>query len=93
MTIASGKLTDSGVARLTDKLNKLNKRAVRFGLDEMVLRVTQREAIETKGPSGLPYTVWINHIEVDGCQPCIDGWSCVARIEFTDQGNLVHCAR
>jgi len=92
MTIATGKLTDLGVSRLTDKVNKMNKRAVKLGLDELVLTVVSREAKKVTGPSGLDYTVWVNEVEVDGQLPCIDGWSVAARIEFSEHGNLVHVA-
>ena len=92
MTIATGKLTDSGVSRLTDKLAKMNKRAVRMSLDELVLTVVKREAITTKSPSGLDYTVYVNHVEVAGELPCIDGWRVAGRVEYTEHGNLVHCA-
>ena len=92
MTIATGKLTDLGVERLREKLAKMNKRAVRLGLDELTLTIGEREPVRTKGPTGLYYTVFINEVEVAGCLPCIEGWTCAARIEFTDLGNLVHCA-
>ena len=92
MTIASGRLTEAGVARLTDKLNKMNKRAVKLGKDELVLRVVSKEAIKRKTPSGLDYTLWVSDVEVDGCLPCIDGWKVAARIEFTGGDNLVHTA-
>ncbi len=92
MTIATGKLTDLGVERLRVKLAGMNKRAVRLGLDKLVLTLGERTAVKTKGPTGLDYTVFVNEVEVAGCLPCIEGWSCVARIEFTELGNLVHCA-
>lgn len=92
MAIATGRMTDLGVARLREKLEKMNKRARRINRDEMILTVVQREAILVKNPTGLDYTVWMNDIEVDGELPCIEGWTCAARIEFTDAGNLVHCA-
>ncbi len=92
MTIATGKLTDAGLEVLTDKVEKLNKRAVRLGLSEIVVTVKLVTTEDRKSRTGLIETVRTNHIEVDGCAPCIEGWTIAARIEFTDNGNLVHRA-
>ena len=92
MTIATGKLRSTALSILRDKVEKLNKRAARIGLNEMVVRVVSTEKVKTKNPSGLYHTDIVSKIELDGCPPCINGWSVAARIEFTDCGNLVHCA-
>ena len=92
MTIATGKTTDAGLTVLRDKVKKLNKRAVRLGLAEMTLTVVRTETVKRSTLSGLDCSVRINHVEVDGCPPCIDGWVVAARIEFTEAGNLVHVA-
>ena len=90
--IANGKLREVALSLLQDKVKGLNKRAVRLGLEPMTLTVVRVEEVDTKNPSGLPQTVKVNHIELNGCAPCINGWTVVARIEFTEAGNLVHCA-
>lgn len=92
MTIASGKLSDTGLLILREKVDKLNKRAVRLGLEKLTLTVSEREAIVTVGPTGLDHTVYVNHVDLNGSVPRINGWTVAARIEFTESGNLVHVA-
>lgn len=92
MRIATGKLNDSALSALRDKLKRLNKRAVRLGLEPMRMMILRTETVSRKMPSGLDESVCINHIEVTGCAPRINGWVVAARIEFTNNGNLVHVA-
>lgn len=58
--------------------DKLNKRARRHNMDELIVRVI-RELPDDRFD-----------VEIDGCAPCIDGWSLAARIEFNPVGTLVH---
>ena len=92
MSIATGKLSSLALLILEDKMVSLNKRAVRLGLEPMTLTVLGTETVTRKLPSGLDRTDIVSEIEVDGCPPRINGWEVAARIEFTEIGNLVHCA-
>lgn len=92
MTIATGKLTGSGLSILQEKVDKLNKRAARLGLEPMVLRSGPPERVVKRNPTGLDSTILMYPVELSGCAPRIDGWIVAARIEFTDSGNLVHVA-
>jgi hypothetical protein len=92
MAIATGTLTGGGLWVLREKLEKLNKRAVRLGLEPMTLTVVKTETKRRVMPSGLKKTVCISHVEIDGQPPRINGWGVVGRVEFTEAGNLVHVA-
>lgn len=93
-TIASGKLTDGGLAILNEKIEQLNRRAVRLGLQPMLVVVSDFENITRKHESGIEYTVKMNVVSVYGDAPRINGWEVAARIEFTELPgvNLVHVA-
>jgi len=92
MIIATGSLSGRSLSKLRDKVDKMNKRAARLGMEEMVITILGEEAVKRIGPSGLEYTTWAHRVEVAGCAPRINGWEVIARIEFTEAGNLVHCA-
>lgn len=89
MNIATGKVTDCGLAVLNHKIAQLNKRAVKLGMTPLTVAVTGEEIVETKHPSGLPYRYRLHIVEVTGEAPRINGWMVVARIEFTAAGNFV----
>ena len=91
-TIATKKLTLGAVARLRDKVDRLNNRAARLGLEPLTITVGPAVPVKRESPCGVDYTVWFCDTEVSGVAPRINGWEIVARIEFTDSGNLVHVA-
>lgn len=90
VTLATERRTLGAIARLQDKVKRLNRRAIRLGQPEMVVKVGEPEPVKRRTPAGLDYTVWVADVTVEGCAPRINGWEVVARIEFTDAGNLVH---
>ncbi len=89
MNIATGKVTDCGLAILNHKIGKLNKRATRLKMSPLTVVITGEELIEAKHECGLPYTIRLHIIEVTGEAPRINGWGVAARIEFTPAGNFV----
>lgn len=91
--ITSGKVTDGGLAILREKVETMNRRAVRLGLAPMAVSVVGTEIETLTQPvSGLTYERKYNLVEVTGETPRINGWQVAARIEFTEAGNLVHVA-
>lgn len=92
MQIATAKLGDRALSILQDRLDRMNRRAVKLGMDPMTLTVVSDEWIKRTRENGLDYNVHVNHVEITGSVPRINGWEVVARIEFTDAGNLVHVA-
>lgn len=83
-TVSTVVLSEYGLAILRDKVEKLNKRAVRHGMVKLGLRVVSSELIG----GNLKYCV-----EISGCEPRINGYRFIARIEFNDiVGTLVHVA-
>ncbi len=89
MNIASGKVTDCGLAVLQYKVAQLNKRAARLGIVPMTVTVTGNEYIKTTHECGLDYEIRLHLVDVTGEAPRINGWAVAARIEFTEAGNFV----
>jgi len=83
-TLATIELGDAGLWALDDKVNKLNKRAKRYGMNELEVTVMREFTI-----------VWTScdvnryDIEIKGCAPCINGWCLAARIENNQIGTVV----
>ena len=91
--ITSGKVTDGGLAVLRERVETMNRRAVRLGLAPMAVAVVGTEVETLTQPvSGLTFERKYNLVEVTGETPRINGWEVAARIEFTEAGNLVHVA-
>lgn len=93
VTIATVKLFDRGLANLLEKVEKLNKRAVRNGLDELEVRILSTETIEVEKAPKLFVPVEQHTVEINGCEPCIEGWALAAKVEFNDTiGQVVRIA-
>jgi hypothetical protein len=80
-TIATVRLTGKGLTGLRELTTKLNKRAKKCGVVPVVVTVVSTESVVNE-KTGYP-TEWYN-VEIDGCAPCINGWSLAARIENND---------
>jgi hypothetical protein len=76
MNIAQINLGDAGLAGLRFKIDKLNKRANRYGMNRLELRIVDAEPVVDNGIEYPRYDVTII-----GVAPCIDGWYLAARIE------------
>gem|GEM_PF-5289792 len=93
-TLTTVTLNARGKSVLWARVAKLNKRATRYGMNSITLRVISEEPIEravkvngiTQFVPDIEYVV-----EINGCEPCINGWKLVARVEFDAcAGTLVH---
>lgn len=89
VTIHTADLSDGDLLILSHKVEMLNRRAARFNLAPMTVTVMRVCEEHYKDDSGIDRTYRINSIELSGCQPHINEWIVVARIEFTDEGNFV----
>jgi hypothetical protein len=95
-TLATVSVFERGLAALRVKVAKLNKRAARYGMVPLELRVvatepTLRDLRVGGGVREVP-DVWTT-VEIAGCEPCINGYKLIAKIEFNDiVGNVVRVA-
>jgi len=88
-TIIKLSLNGAGLHGLRIKVEKLNKRARRHGLEEIRVDVLSEELV-TREHNGIEVTELRYEVEINGCEPCINGWRLIARIEFNDTiGNVV----
>lgn len=88
----SGKVTSGGLAILRGKVEQLNRRAARLGLEPMRVDVVDSEMVTLEHPSGIKFQREYLIVNVYGETPRINGWEVAARIEFTEAGNFVHVA-
>lgn len=93
VTLATVSVFERGLRVLLEKVEKLNKRAARHGMNTLDVRVLSSEAAEREVAPGV-FVPDVRHtIEIDGCEPCIEGWALAAKIEFNDTiGNVVRIA-
>jgi hypothetical protein len=88
VTIATVSTGAWGLTELQFKVDKLNKRAARHGMDAMVVTVL-REYTVRDGDTGLDNPRY--DIEIRGCAPRINGWYLAARIENNKIiGQVIH---
>jgi hypothetical protein len=96
VTLATVELMEAGLSNLRDKVVKLNKRAARHGMVPLVMTVLSTETIERPVTVGgiVRMVPDVRHtVEINGCEPCINGWALAANIEFNDTiGNVVRIA-
>jgi hypothetical protein len=91
VALATVELFESGMTALRDKVVKLNKRAKRHGMSVLDLRIVSEEMIDRKIPGVGIFPAIRYTVEIAGCEPCINGFRLIARIEFNDiVGTVVH---
>lgn len=68
----------AGLAGLNATVEKLNRRAERYGMNMLTVTVVREYTTvdEETGRTDVRYEV-----DIEGCAPCIDGWYLAARIE------------
>lgn len=92
--LATVVLEERGLAALLNKVEALNKRALRHGMETLDVRVVSSEAVERTvlTETGKRIVTAIEHtVDIAGCEPCINGFRLLARVEFNDLvGTLVH---
>jgi hypothetical protein len=96
-TVATVKLFERGLSALRVKVAKLNKRAARHGMVPLELRIVSAVPTERKidraGAKMMVVPDVLTEVEIVGCEPCINGYSLLAKIEFNDLiGNVVRIA-
>ena len=96
VTIATVELEDRGLTLLREKVEKLNKRAKRHGMEALELRILSSESFDKKIRVGKEFLIVpaVRYtVEINGCEPCIGGWRLAAKVEFNDTiGNVVRIA-
>lgn len=88
------------VAYFTGKVAKLNKRAAKLGLEDIIWAIVARRrdpilGKEIPGGMGEREVVgyeWITTLDVCGVSPCLSGYAIAAVIEHTSAGNLLRDA-
>jgi len=91
VTLATVEVFERGLAAITDKVDALNKRAVKYGMELITVRVVSTETVTRKTKAGTEYEDLKHCIEIDGCEPRINGYRLLARVEFNDLvGTIVH---
>lgn len=83
-----------GLEYLTSKIAELNKKAKRWGVDPLVLRVISEKDVPVKPtdstlPTGFKKSY---NIKIDGTAPKIEGYEFIAKIEHTENGNVINIA-
>lgn len=90
VTLATAVMFERGFRALQEKVEKLNKRAVRHGMNMLEVRVVSAEPAEREVAPKLFVPDVRYTVEIDGCEPCIGGWRLAATIEFNATiGNVV----
>jgi len=91
--LATTTIFERGLTALRGRVRTLNKRAKRHGMVELRLRVVLTESVKREVRPGMfvPDTAYT--VEINGREPCIDGWRLAARVEFNGiVGQVVHIA-
>lgn len=92
-TLATGKLTDRGLWYLQAQVQEMNKKAKKLGLEPMNVLVLSTEKCERRDPaSGCIRRYEMHRVLVEGVVPVVNGWTVIAKIEFTEAGNLISSA-
>ena len=69
-----------------DKFNKLNRRALKLGQNLMTITsVEQFEDFDFRSGCDVQFTQY----NIDGLVPRLDGWTLIAKIEHTEDGNFI----
>lgn len=80
-----------GLAAIQEKIDELNKRAARHGMNTLELRVVKELTFIPVYKAGFGHAEDLYGIEVDGGAPRMNGWKLLARVEFNGIiGNVVH---
>lgn len=92
-TYATARVGEAGLTALRGKVDELNKRATRHGMNKLELRVVRTVAFFPVSKGRIGCAMDLHDIEINGRAPRIDGWKLAARIEFNDTiGNVVRIA-
>ncbi len=75
---------------LTDKVDRLNQRAEKLGVDPMRLLVIETVDRETVNEyTGLTHRERFARVDIEGESPVLGGWSLVSRVTLADNGEAL----
>jgi len=77
-------LNEAGLLGLRVKVEKLNKRAERHGMNRLEVTIVSTFGFVPCFRRGFGESITLYNVEINGCAPRIDGWQLIARIEFND---------
>lgn len=82
-------IPSENICRLTAKVEKINKKAVKNGLVPMIINIG--DVIETnQSKLGIPYITKSYPVTIEGDYPAINGWKCIAKIDHRDDVNIIN---
>lgn len=92
-TFATVEVFDLGLQALQDKVDELNKRAERHGMNMLAVTVVRTKQFFPVYKGGFGHAQDLHCVEITGTAPRINGWKLAARIEFNATiGNVVRIA-
>ena len=89
MSVREIDLTPAEFALTSEKMNKLNQRALKRGWTGVITVTGEAFTEETDNGVGLKRTRQMVHTVISGNAPKYDGWTFLARIEWTDNDEAV----
>ena len=89
MSVREIDLTPAEFALTSEKMNKLNQRALKRGWTGIITVTGEAFTEETDNGVGLKRTRQMVHTVISGDAPKYDGWTFLARIEWTDNDEAV----
>lgn len=81
-----------GLALLKSKIEEINKKATRWGLDPVKLDIVKEEDIKVNNPGDTGPTQYKKQYtcKMEGKSPQIPGFEFIAKVENTDAGNIIN---
>ena len=92
MSVRELDLTPAEFALTSEKIAKLNKRAAKRGWTGILTVTGEAFTEETKSRNGLPVKRQMVHVVISGAAPKYDGWTFLARCDWTDGGMVLFTA-
>lgn len=88
-----GTVSPAGLAKISEHVQNMNKRAAKLGLEPLVLNVVDTRIVTFEHKdTGLKLRRTEHDVTLEGKIPSISGWSPIASIKFTENGNIVNVA-
>jgi len=92
MSVREIDLTPAEFSLTVEKIEKLNQRAIKRGWTGLLTVTGEEFTEETKLPSGLTKKRQMVHTIISGDAPKYDGWTFLAKVEWTDGGMVLFTA-
>jgi hypothetical protein len=81
------KIPATNYPQLTEKIDRLNKRADKLGVKHIELKIVDTETVVRKSKMGFEYDDTFYHCEVIGESPQMAGWELIACVEPVEDGS------